>query len=57
MKTNSIKFNPNQSLAQSQPLRPSLKANCCDAGSKLNYMTHDNVKLTETLGNKINLLA
>lgn len=57
MNVNAIKSSSLSQTPQCQPLRSGLKNNAVLEGSKLNFMTHDNVKLSETLGNKLNILA
>ncbi len=57
MNVNAIKVSSLSQTPQCQPLRSGLKNNACTEGGKLNFMTHDNVKLSETLGNKLNILA
>ncbi len=57
MKVDAIKFNPMlfSSSVPCQPLRPELKQN--GTADKLDVMSSDNIKLVETLGNKLNILA
>lgn len=57
MNVSAIKFSSLAQTPQCQPLRSGLKNTANALGEKLNFMTHDNVKLTETLGNKLNILA